>query len=117
MNDIHLESGWKTALTAHLCSPSFTTLRSFVHEAYSSSVCYPPPKYIFRAFELTPFDQVRVVILGQDPYHTPGAAMGLSFSVPSRSRPQPSLRNIFKELYSDFSILRDETDLSSWARQ
>jgi len=66
---------------------------------------------------MTPFDSVKVVILGQDPYHTPGAAMGLSFSVPNGSKPQPSLRNIFKELESDLSVTRTKTDLSDWAEQ
>ena len=64
---------------------------------------------------MTPFDQVKVIILGQDPYHTPGAAMGMSFSVPNGYKPQPSLRNIFKELNSDLGIDRTQTDLSDWA--
>jgi uracil-DNA glycosylase len=66
---------------------------------------------------MTPFESVKVVILGQDPYHTPGAAMGLSFSVPVGSKPQPSLRNIFKELETDIGIIRTNTDLSDWAEQ
>lgn len=66
---------------------------------------------------MTPFDQVKVIILGQDPYHTPGAAMGMSFSVPNGSKPQPSLRNIFKELDTDLGIHRTATDLSDWASE
>lgn len=66
---------------------------------------------------MTPFDEVKVVILGQDPYHTPGAAMGMSFSIPDGSKPQPSLRNIFKEIATDIGKMRTHTDLSDWASQ
>jgi uracil-DNA glycosylase len=88
-----------------------------VKSEYATTPCFPEAKNIFRAYDTTPFDQVKVVILGQDPYHTPGAAMGLSFSVPDGSKPQPSLRNIFKELESDLSIKREQTDLTDWAEQ
>lgn len=69
--------------------------------SYNQNICFPEERNIFRAFDITAFDDIKVVILGQDPYHTAGAAMGLSFSVPNGSKMQPSLRNIFKELESD----------------
>lgn len=76
-------------------------LTEFVKSEYSREVCFPEENSIFRAFDMTPFDEVKVVILGQDPYHTAGAAMGLSFSIPDGTKMQPSLRNILKELESD----------------
>lgn len=89
----------------------------FVENQYSSTPCFPEFENIFKAFELTSFDNTKVVILWQDPYHTPGAAMGLSFSVPTGNKIQPSLRNIFKELESDIGIKRSDTDLTNWANQ
>ena len=86
-------------------------------EKRAGKVIYPPGPQIFAAFDATPFEQVKVVILGQDPYHTPGAAMGLCFSVPEGHPPQPSLQNIFKELATDVGVERARTDLSDWARQ
>ena len=84
-------------------------------EEYAAGPCFPPGKAIFRVFDLTPVGQVNVVILGHDPYHTPGAAMGLCLSVPDGHPPQPSLQNIFKELSTDVGVAR--ADLSDWAEQ
>lgn len=96
-----LHSSWQLALASEFQKPYLESLTSFIKSEYSQNICFPQEKNIFKALELTHFEDVRVVILGQDPYHTPGAAMGLAFSVPNGSRAQPSLRNIFKELASD----------------
>ncbi|MBP9779640.1 uracil-DNA glycosylase [Candidatus Gracilibacteria bacterium] len=114
---IKIHSSWQNVLHSEFEKPYWMSLTNFVKEEYSSTRCFPEGKNIFRAFDTTPFDKVKVVILGQDPYHTQGAAMGLSFSVPNGSKPQPSLRNIFKELYSDLGIERTQTDLTDWAEQ
>ncbi len=114
---VRIHPSWFTALASEFEKPYWHELTAFVKSEYASGSCFPTGKNIFRAFDMTPFDEVKVVILGQDPYHTPGAAMGLSFSVPTGSKPQPSLRNIFKELASDMGITRTETDLTDWAEQ
>lgn len=114
---VRIEASWKKQLHAEFEQPYWERLTAFVKEEYAAGPCCPPGKDIFRAFDLTPFDQVKVVILGQDPYHTPGAAMGFCFSVPEGNRPQPSLQNIFKEIHSDLGIARTKTDLSDWAEQ
>lgn len=114
---VHIHSSWHSVLGAEFEKPYWETLISFVKDEYSKTRCFPEWKNILRAFDMTPFENVKVVILGQDPYHTAWAAMGLSFSVPNESKAQPSLRNIFKELSSDLSITRTETDLSDWAEQ
>lgn len=114
---IKIHPSWHEALAPEFEKPYWSELTTFVKSEYSQQQCFPLGKDIFRAYDTTPFDQVRVVILGQDPYHTPGAAMGLSFSVPDGSKPQPSLRNIFKELDSDLGIKREKTDLTDWAEQ
>lgn len=115
--NIRIEPSWKQQLQAQFDQPYWNELTQFVREEYAAGHCCPPGKDIFRAFDLTPFDQVKVVILGQDPYHTPGAAMGFCFSVPEGNRPQPSLQNMFKELESDLGVKRTRTDLSDWAEQ
>lgn len=102
---------------AEFGQPYWESLTTFVRAEYAAGRCFPQGKNIFRAFDLTPFDQVKVVILGQDPYHTPGAAMGFCFSVPEGNRPQPSLQNIFQELGDDLGTVRSRTDLSDWAEQ
>ena len=112
---VRIHPSWQTVLTSEFEKPYWESLTTFVKEEYSTTRCFPEGKNIFRAFDLTPFDDVKVVILGQDPYHTAGAAMGLSFSVPSGSKPQPSLRNIFKELQADLGKNRTNTDLTDWA--
>lgn len=114
---VRIDPTWHAALQAQFESPYFEELSAFVKGEYSSGDCFPAAKNIFRAFDLTPFDKVKVVILGQDPYHTPGAAMGLSFSVPEGSKAQPSLQNIFKELKADLGIERTKTNLTDWAEQ
>ncbi len=114
---VKIDPSWHEVLSSEFEKPYWQNLTTFVKNAYTEKPCFPAPKNIFRAFDLTPFDSVKVVILGQDPYHTPGAAMGLSFSVPNGSKPQPSLRNIFRELASDLSVERTGTDLSDWAEQ
>ncbi|HEY4071930.1 MAG TPA: uracil-DNA glycosylase [Herbaspirillum sp.] len=114
---VRIEPSWKQQLHAEFEQPYWENLTTFVKSEYAAGPCCPQGKNIFRAFDLTPFDQVKVVILGQDPYHTPGAAMGFCFSVPEGNRPQPSLQNIFKEIDSDLGIARTQTDLSDWAGQ
>lgn len=115
--EVRIEESWKQRLQAEFEQPWWASLAAFVKQEYAAGPCFPPGKDIFRAFDLAPFDQVKVVILGQDPYHTPGAAMGLCFSIPDGTRPQPSLRNIIKELASDVGVQRTHTDLSDWPEQ
>jgi uracil-DNA glycosylase len=117
--DVRIEQSWKNALASEFEKPYFASLVRFLHEEKAAGkVIYPPGSLIFRAFELTPVDQVKVVILGQDPYHNPGEAMGLSFSVPDGVRMPPSLRNIYKEIETDLGIpMGTHTDLEPWARQ
>jgi uracil-DNA glycosylase len=117
--EVNIEPSWKEVLKAEFDKPYFTELTAFVKEEYKTATVYPHPKNLFRAFELTPFDKVKVVILGQDPYHGAGQAHGLSFSVVEGVRNPPSLQNIFKELEDDIGEKpRIETgDLSRWAEQ
>lgn len=117
MSSIRIHPSWLAALQSEFDAPYWQELTTFVKAEYATHICFPAWKDIFRAFDKTPFDAVRVVILGQDPYHTPGAAMWLSFSVPDGSRPQPSLRNIFEEIQLDIGMKRASTDLSDWAEQ
>lgn len=115
---VNIHPSWKSVLSEEFEKSSWHSLTAFVKEEYSKNTCFPKWGDIFRAFELTPFDAVKVVILGQDPYHTPGAAMGLCFSVPKKNnKTQPSLQNIFKELANDTGIKRTKTDLTDWAEQ
>ena len=114
---IKIHPSWQAVLSNEFEKPYWNELVSFIEEEYSQNICFPKWENIFRAFDLTPFDTVKVVILGQDPYHTPGAAMGMCFSVPDGSKKQPSLANIFKELATDVDITRTQTDLTSWAEQ
>ncbi len=114
---VRIEASWKEQLREEFSKPYWESLTSFVRAEYAAGQCCPAGKNIFRAFDLTPFDEVKVVILGQDPYHTPGAAMGFCFSVPDGNRPQPSLQNIFQEIGTDLGVARGSTDLSDWARQ
>ena len=117
--DVKIAPSWKDALAPEFGKPYFEQLVRFLHqEKAAGKVIYPPGSLIFRAFELTPVDQVKVVILGQDPYHNPGEAMGLSFSVPDGVRMPPSLRNIYKEIESDLGIRMGSCpNLEGWARQ
>ena len=114
---VRIEPSWKAQLQDQFEQPYWQSLTAFVKDEYAAGPCCPAGKDIFKAFDLTPFDDVKVVILGQDPYHTPGAAMGFCFSVPDGNRPQPSLQNIFQEIQSDLGVQRHHTDLSDWARQ
>ena len=117
--DVKIEQSWKDALAPEFGKPYFEQLVRFLHgEKAAGKVIYPPGSQIFRAFELTPVDQVKVVILGQDPYHGPGQAMGLSFSVPDGVPAPPSLRNIFQEVETDLGIrMSGRPNLEKWARQ
>ena len=115
---VTIEPSWKEQLTREFEEPYFADLASFVRTEYEQGTVYPHPKNIFSAFSLTPFNKVKVVILGQDPYHGPHQANGLSFSVPPGVRNPPSLRNIFCELADDLGTpLPDSGDLSAWARE
>lgn len=116
---VRLESGWKRALASEFSSDYMIRLRAFLlAEKQQGKVVYPPGPQIFNAFEHTPFDQVKVVILGQDPYHGPGQAHGLCFSVPEGVKPPPSLINIFKEISRDFGTpMSRNGNLGHWADQ
>ena len=118
-NGVKIESSWKEALKDEFGQEYFKNLREFVKGEYQHSIVYPPPKNIFRAFELCPFDNVEVVILGQDPYHGVGQANGLCFAVNEGVNLPPSLQNIYKEIESDLSQpLKNRTgDLERWAKQ
>jgi len=117
MSQIKIEPSWKIALEKEFEQPYFQTLVTFLkNEKQAGKIIYPPGSQIFNAFDSTPFEKVEVVILGQDPYHNPGEAMGLSFSVPKGVRIPPSLQNIFKELNTDLGApVPQHGDLSAWA--
>ena len=117
--EVKIEQSWKEALADEFGKPYFESLVSFLHkEKADGQVIYPPGSQIFRAFDLTPLRQVKVVILGQDPYHGPGQAHGLSFSVPAGIPAPPSLKNIFKEIEADLGVrMSGYPDLEKWARQ
>ena len=119
MTDVRIEESWKQALAPEFEKPYFRALASRLHaEKAAGKLIYPPGGAIFKAFELTPLRQLKVVILGQDPYHGPSQAMGLSFSVPQGVKMPPSLRNIFLEIESDLGVkMSGNTDLTPWARQ
>jgi len=116
--DVRIDPLWKQQLEEEFKKPYFAELIDFVKNEYQSKTVYPHPKNIFAAFDECPFDQVKVVILGQDPYHGPGQAHGLCFSVQHDVRNPPSLQNIFKEIESDVGIPRSASgDLTSWTKQ
>ena len=117
--DVKIEESWKRVLADEFASTYFADLAAFVKEAYANGIVYPPEKNIFEAFNRTPFDKVKVVILGQDPYHNPRQAHGLSFSVPAGVELPPSLVNIYKELEDEYRtpFLNRNGDLSAWADQ
>ncbi len=117
--DVWIEQTWKNALAGEFEKPYFASLVRFLHEEKASGKkIFPPGSQIFRAFELTPVPQLKVVILGQDPYHGLGQAHGLSFSVPRNVPAPPSLKNIFKEIESDLGVsMSGYPDLEKWARQ
>ncbi|MEE0700056.1 MAG: uracil-DNA glycosylase [Bacilli bacterium] len=110
-------NSWDEVLHEEMQKSYFNYIREFVKEERLNKTIFPPAKDLFNAFKLTDFKDVRVVILGQDPYHGEKEAMGLSFSVRRGVRTPPSLKNIFKELKDDLGIERTDTDLSDWAKQ
>jgi uracil-DNA glycosylase len=114
-----IEQGWKTGLNDQFNSEYFTSLKNFIYsEKAEGKVIYPPADCIFAAFDLTPFEKVKVVLLGQDPYHGDGQAHGLCFSVPTGITPPPSLVNIFKEMKNDLGIPPPKHgNLQKWAKQ
>ena len=116
---VTIEQSWKDELKDEFDKPYFAQIVHFLkEEKKAGKTLYPPGKLIFNAFDQTPFDKVKVVILGQDPYHNPKQAMGLSFSVPDGVAPPPSLINIFKELQEDLELPVSRTgNLEKWARQ
>ncbi len=116
--EVKIEPSWKKALKEEFEQPYFIALAEKVRTSYLAGTVYPQPKDIFRAFDLCPFNQVKVVILGQDPYHGPRQANGLCFAVSEGVPNPPSLQNIFKEIESDLGRLVDRSgDLSRWAKQ
>ena len=119
MSSVQIEASWKTALQDQFEQPYFQALAAFLkNEKAAGKTIYPPGSLIFNAFNTTPFPEVKVVIIGQDPYHNPGEAMGLCFSVPKGVRVPPSLKNIYKELESDVGAsIPNHGDLTSWAQQ
>ena len=119
MKKVEIEPSWYSLLENEFNKNYFSEIRTFVREAYQKSTIFPPPKLIFNAFNLTPLDKVKVVILGQDPYHGPGQAHGLSFSVPENIKPPPSLLNIYKELQDDLKkeVNYNNGNLDKWAKQ
>ncbi|MCG6143206.1 uracil-DNA glycosylase [Leptospira bandrabouensis] len=118
MKDVQIESGWKEVLRDEFEKPYFSNLREWVREQYKTSTVYPPAKLIFNAFDSCPFEQVKVVILGQDPYHGPGQAHGLCFSVNEGVPFPPSLQNIFKEIADDLQKpIPKSGNLTHWANQ
>ena len=117
--EVKIHPSWSAVLKDEFTKPYFKDLKEFIRQEKSSGkVIYPPGSLIFNAFQQCPFEQVKVVILGQDPYHGTGQAMGLSFSVPKGIEPPASLKNIFKELKNDLDIdIPTHGDLTSWARE
>ena len=116
--NVKIESTWKEHLEAEFEKPYFAGLTGAVRQEYAAGTCYPPGALIFNAFNLCPFDRVKVVIIGQDPYHEPGQAHGLSFSVQDGVQFPPSLQNIFKEIQQDLGIpVPQSGNLTRWAEQ
>lgn len=116
--NVQIDPSWKKYLQPEFETTYFKQLTDAVRQEYKTATCYPPGQLIFNAFNLTPFDKVKVVIIGQDPYHEPGQAMGLSFSVPQGIVMPPSLVNIFKEIQADLGKpIPADGDLTRWARQ
>ena len=116
--DVKIEPSWKERLQQEFEKPYFEQLVGAVRREYVGGVCYPPGRFIFNAFNQTPFDRVKVVILGQDPYHEPGQAHGLSFSVQDGVPFPPSLQNIFKEIQDDLGApIPPSGNLTRWAEQ
>lgn len=116
--NVKIDNSWREHIGAEFEKPYFSALTDFVRHEYTTTTCYPPGSLIFNAFNLCPFDRVKVVIIGQDPYHEPGQAQGLSFSVPEGVPFPPSLQNILKEIQLDLGKPMPPTgDLTRWAEQ
>lgn len=126
--NVRIDESWKRVLAPEFDKPYFEILTGFVRQQYAVSTCFPPAPLIFNAFDSCPFDQVKVVIIGQDPYHEPGQAMGLSFSVPEGVQIPPSLVNIYKEIRREQAggqlppeqvnlAAQSSGDLRRWAQQ
>ncbi|MDN6280838.1 MAG: uracil-DNA glycosylase, partial [Psychroflexus sp.] len=116
--DVEIGTSWKKILNDEFEKDYFKNLMSFVTNEYQNHQCFPKMSTLFKAFELTPFDKVKVVILGQDPYHNDDQADGLAFSVPESSTIPPSLKNIFKEIASDLEVKTAlHGNLENWASQ
>lgn len=116
--NVNIESGWKNQLKDEFDKPYFKSLVEFVKTEYQTKTIFPPGKQIFNAYDSCPFDRVKVVILGQDPYHGPGQAHGLSFSVPEGVMVPPSLVNIYKEIKADLGTpIPKSGNLERWANQ
>lgn len=115
---VKIHSSWQKYLQSEFDKPYFEQLTSFVRQEYATQTVYPPGKLIFNAFDLCPFDNVKVVLIGQDPYHEPGQAHGLCFSVNNGVAFPPSLNNIFKEIHDDTGHpIPESGDLTRWATQ
>ena len=118
LENVKIEKSWKNELRDEFLSPYFLQIKENLINAKKNEVVFPPSELIFNAFNITPFDEVKVVILGQDPYHGVNQAMGLSFSVPKGVKIPPSLINIFKELQMEFGYeIPKNGDLTNWAKQ
>lgn len=116
--EVRIDSSWKAHLQTEFDKPYFKALTDFVREEYARGTVYPAGRNIFNAFDLCPFEKVKVVIIGQDPYHEPGQAHGLCFSVQDGVQFPPSLRNIFKEISDDLGKpVPSSGDLTHWAKQ
>ncbi len=116
--NVKINDSWAERLGNEFAQPYFSQLTDFVRHEYATTTCFPPGRLIFNAFNLCPFDSVKVVIIGQDPYHEAGQAMGLSFSVPDGVAMPPSLQNIFKEIQGDLGIgVPQSGNLTRWAEQ
>ena len=116
--NVRIESSWQRVLQAEFDKPYFELLTQYVREQYKTRRCFPPAGLIFNAFDSCPFDKVRVVIIGQDPYHEEGQAMGLCFSVPEGIQIPPSLVNIYKEINRDLAVpIPSNGNLQRWAEQ
>lgn len=116
--NVQIEEGWKKALAPEFEKDHFVRLTDFVRQEYQQTTVYPPGRLIFNAFNLCPFDKVKVVIIGQDPYHGPGQAHGLCFSVNDGVVFPPSLQNIFKEIHDDLGMpIPASGNLTRWAEQ
>ncbi len=116
--EVKIEPSWKEVLKSEFEKEYFVKLTDFVRSEYQKHKIFPAPKNIFKAFDLCPFDDVKVVIIGQDPYHGDGQAHGLCFSVPEGIQTPPSLKNIYKEIHNDLGLpISQSGNLTNWAKQ